>query len=269
MEIKIFDVSHGFCALMIGDNGNIMLVDCGHNEKTGFRPSSYLLARGCTTIEKLVIQNYDQDHISDLPNIYQKTNVQNIHRNKSVTPEHLKRLKMETGPLTSAMISMIDMASEYIHPVTIPPDFPNTTFSFYYHDYPRFTDTNNLSVVTFVHYSDFTIVFTGDLEKPGWKEHLNNPSFLADLARVNVFVASHHGRENGYCSEVFEYCSPDIVIISDKEIVHETQRQQYKNHVPGLQWNGGPERRYVLTTRSDGIITLTKTVAGAYKVTIS
>jgi len=31
MEIKIFDVSHGFCALLVADNGNVALFDAGHN----------------------------------------------------------------------------------------------------------------------------------------------------------------------------------------------------------------------------------------------
>ena len=51
MRIHIFDVSHGFCALLVADNGNVMLFDCGHNETTGFRPSKYLTDSGCFGIE--------------------------------------------------------------------------------------------------------------------------------------------------------------------------------------------------------------------------
>jgi beta-lactamase superfamily II metal-dependent hydrolase len=269
MNIRIFDVSHGFCALMVADNGNVMLVDCGHNERTGFRPSNFLRSINCTAIEKLVIQNYDQDHISDLPNIYGVTYVQNLHRNKSIAADQLEQLKLQSGPLTQAMDSMIGMVNEYTETAVTPPVFPNTEFSFYYHNFPTFTDTNNLSVVTFVHYaSEFTIVFTGDLERSGWQAHLGNQYFLNDLSKVNVFVASHHGRETGYCEEVFSHCSPDIIVISDKEIVHETQKQNYTRHASGILWNGGPERRYVLTTRSDGMITIEKSVGIGYHVSI-
>ncbi len=268
MEIKVFDVSHGFCALMTADNGNLMLIDCGHNEQTGFRPSAYLRSIGCSAIEKLVIQNYDQDHISDLPNIYGTIYIQTLHRNKSITPEQLEQLKLESGPITRAMDSMISMAREYVNPIEAPPEFPNTAFSFYRHDFPTFTDTNNLSVVTFIHYSDFTIVFSGDLEKGGWEEHLKSQSFRNDLSLVNIFVASHHGRESGYCEEVFDFCSPGIVIVSDKEIIHDTQKQNYAAHASGVPWEGGPQRRYVLTTRSDGMITIRKTVGQGYHISI-
>jgi hypothetical protein len=55
-----------------------------------------------------------------------------------------------------------------------------------------------------------------DIEREGWLEMLKLPSFQQCLREVNVFVASHHGRENGYCEEVFQYCTPDIVVISDR-----------------------------------------------------
>jgi beta-lactamase superfamily II metal-dependent hydrolase len=122
--------------------------------------------------------------------------------------------------------------------------------------------------VSFVHYDGMGIVFPGDLEKQGREAQLNNPSFCAHLQRVNIFVASHHGRTTGYCEEVFDYCSPDIVVISDKEITHETQQQVYAKHATGLVWNGGPAKRYVLTTRCDGMITISKSVGQGYHVAI-
>lgn len=61
-------MSHGFCAYVVADNGNVILVDCGH-DGANFRPSTYLRNSGCTGIESLIISNYDEDHVSDLPNI--------------------------------------------------------------------------------------------------------------------------------------------------------------------------------------------------------
>jgi hypothetical protein len=56
-----------------------------------------------------------------------------------------------------------------------------------------------------------------------------------------------------------------MIIISDKEITYEAQKQNYAKHAIGIPWEGGPDRRYVLTTRSDGMITITKEVgAGAH-----
>ena len=268
MEIKIFDVSHGFCACLTADNHNMMLFDCGHNERTGFRPSTYLPRNGCTGIEKLVIHNFDQDHVSDLHNLIRVLPIQVLHRNRSIPPEVLTQIKQEYGPITPAMQSAIDMHAEYVHSVDSPPEFTNIEFSTFCNSYPEFEDTNNLSVVAFVYYDGLGIVFPGDIEKAGWLKLLQNESFRLQLARVNIFVASHHGRESGYCEEVFRYCYPDIVIISDKEIIYDTQKNNYKRHAKGLTWNGGPEKRYVLTTRSDGLVKISKTIGSGYQITI-
>ncbi|MDP8213432.1 MAG: hypothetical protein P9X22_09145 [Candidatus Zapsychrus exili] len=84
MEIKIFDVSHGFCAYLIADNGNVMLFDCGHNEGAKFYPSEYLIKNGCKGIEQLIIQNFDQDHVSDLPNLRKALPIKTFSCNRSL-----------------------------------------------------------------------------------------------------------------------------------------------------------------------------------------
>ena len=267
MQLTVFDVSNGFCAYLVADNGNVMLFDCGHNEQTGFRPSTYLPAMRCTGIERLIICNFDQDHVSDLENLQRVLPIQVLHRNKSISPEQLTALKLQSGPITEAMQSAIDMAAKYCCEVQNPPVFENIEFSVYYNSYPEFTDTNNLSVVAFVYYDGMGIVVPGDLETAGWLKLLENNHFCLNLSRTNIFVASHHGRANGYCKEVFDYCSPDIVIISDKEVVHETQKNTYANHASGVPWNDG-STRYVLTTRSDGDITIGKQLGAGCRITV-
>lgn len=266
MILDIFDVTHGFCAYLIADNGNVMLFDCGHNERTGFRPSEHLSTK-CTKIERLIIQNFDQDHISDLPNLLEKIPVEVFHRNRSLSSSQLTALKQQTGSLTTAMQRTVKLHTDFIHPVTNPPEFPNIEFKAFHNNYPTFEDTNNLSVVSFINYDGVGIAFTGDIEKEGWDALLEDTEFCTHLSRTTIFIASHHGRVNGYCKEVFDYCSPEIVIISDKEIVHDTQKELYRKHASGVTWDGGPEKRYVLTTRSDGNIRITKNISEGYKIT--
>lgn len=268
MKIQIFDVSHGFCAYLIADNGNVMLFDCGHNEKTGFRPSKYLPAQGCSAIERFFITNYDDDHVSDLADLRKVLPINILHRNKSITPDILKELKEEGGPLTDGLEAAIDMAATYTLDVVDPPEYPSIEWAVFHNLYPTFEDTNNLSLVVFIHCDGMGIVFPGDLEKTGWKELVKNDSFREHLLRVNIFVASHHGRESGYSEEIFTYCKPDIILISDEEIKYDTQEVDYKKHAKGLPWNNSREKRYVLTTRSDGMITITKTIGQGYHISI-
>src|SRR5262245_22219890 len=268
MEVKIFDVSHGFCALVTADNGNVILIDAGHNEKTGFRPSIYLPLNGVHTIQRFVIQNFDQDHISDLHNLRKTVTIKELNRNKTLPTQYLTDLKRQSGPITAAMQATIDMHTQYIYPVTQPAEFPGVEIVHYHNSYPTFGDTNNLSLVTFMFYDGLGFIFTGDIEKAGWQELLKQPAFQQHLKRVTVFVASHHGRESGYCKDVFQYCNPAVIVISDKEIIYETQERNYGCHARGVNWNGG--RRFVLTTRTDGMITFSKTAgSGVYSITTS
>ena len=130
--------------------------------------------------------------------------------------------------------------------------FRHKLFETFQNNYPLFTDTNNLSLLNFLDIGSLSFVLPGDLERAGWIELLKNPRVCELLKRVNVFVASHHGRESGYCREVFDYCNPNFVIMSDCPVQYGTQKMAgvYGQHATGGQFNG--QLRKVLTTRKDG-----------------
>jgi beta-lactamase superfamily II metal-dependent hydrolase len=256
MEIWIFNVEHGFCAYIIADNRNVMLIDCGHNTETRFRPSDYLVANGCTAIERFIVSNYDEDHLSDLPNLKRKLPIQVLRRNRSINASDLRRLKLKSGSIQPGVQALLDMIESYIDPVIEPPEFPEIELKTFYNNFPDFNDTNNLSLVTFLHCRGIHLVYPGDLERPGWLALLRNRLFQKHLSRVNIFIASHHGRENGYCQEVFEYCHPDLIIVSDESIKYDTQDVNYGQHAKGIRWQDG-STKYVLTTRKNGMIRIT------------
>ena len=252
MRFTIHDVGHGFCAHLKHDNGNVMLWDCGHKADPEFRPSQFLPASGVRTVHHMFITNYDEDHISDLPNLRRAVHINILHRNRSITPAQLKRLKEESGPISSAMESFLSMHESYTRDVTDPPSFPNVHFETFCCTYPKdFLDTNNLSCVTFLETPMSNFVIPGDLERPAWQKLLQDQNFCNRLRRVSVFIASHHGRTSGYCREVFDYCSPAVVIFSDgpKKFATQEETDTYAAHVSGVDFNG--RRRRVLTTRSD------------------
>jgi beta-lactamase superfamily II metal-dependent hydrolase len=255
MRLQIFDVGHGFCALLVGDNGNVALFDCGHDEF--FRPSIYLPSIAVTAVEKFVVTNFDGDHVSDLANLRARIPISTIWRNPTIPADTLRRLKLQGGPLTTGLAAVIDMHGSYNGPIVVASDFAGVTFQHFHNPYPTFTDTNNLSLVTFVDYVGLRIVIPGDLECDGWLALLRDPNFRAALAGVDIFVASHHGRESGYCKEAMALCTPGVVIISDTAIQYNTQNDCYAQHASGLNWSDGSTRK-VLTTRCDGHITISK-----------
>ena len=259
MKFEILDVEHGFAAYTIARDGSVLLFDCGHSSTC--RPSDYLWAQGITTIHRLFVTNYDEDHIADLPMLRQKFNIEVLTRNASVNSTQLRNLK--EPPISSAMSTLLQMVDSYTGEVSNeqlePPGIQVQTFC---NTYPSFTDTNNLSLLTFLNIGGVSLALPGDLERQGWLQLLKKPDVCELLKRVNIFVASHHGRENGYCKEVFDYCKPALVVMSDGAIQYDTQRMAstYGQHAIGEWFNHkqrGREWRKVLTTRNDGPISVT------------
>ena len=121
--------------------------------------------------------------------------------------------------------------------------------------------------MSFVDFDGLGILIPGDLDCVGWQALLELESFRATLQRTSLLVASHHGREGGYCEDVFEYCKPDVIIISDGSVQYDSQKDIYRQHATGLPWNVGhadQTTRYVLTTRCDGHLTIRKQFGQPY-----
>lgn len=253
MRFEILNVEHGFAAYAQAMDGSVFLFDCGYSQTC--RPSNYLWACGIQTIRRLFITNYDEDHIEDLPNLRKLMGIEILTRNPSLTSTQLRGLK--NPPISLAMESLLRMIDSYTGNVADdqlePPGLKVWTFQ---NTYPSFVDTNNLSLLTFLDVGEHSFVLPGDLERAGWLELLKVPQVQNLLGRVNVFVASHHGRASGYCREVFEYCKPSFVVFSDEVIKYETQKMAgiYGEHATGGWFNAasGTEFRKVLSTRNDG-----------------
>ena len=153
------------------------------------------------------------------------------------------------------MSSLLSMLIIYTGDVTNPPSFPNVSFEPFCCAYPAdFRDTNNLSYVTFLETPMGNFIIPGDIEKPAWEKLLQKRDFCNRLEKTHFFIASHHGRASGYCKEVFDYCSPRVVIFSDgpKQYATQEEADTYAAHASGVEFNG--RTRYVLTTRNDGSI---------------
>ena len=268
MEFKIFDVKHGFCAALM-DTNYLTLIDCGHDALSDFRPLQWLYDKGYRHIDALIISNFDQDHISDIKAIRDYFTVEALAVNPTVSPAALRNIKIKGGSISSQMEVLINsiehsnlMGIDYVNHQT-----PRATFDFYCVYYPHETETNNLSLVTFITFGTSKIIIPGDLEESGWLKLLRCPDFLEHLRSTNVFVASHHGRINGYCKDVFGYCHPEVVLVSDKERTFSTQdHDSYSRHVRGVNMGSLllPNIRKVLTTRNDGHITLRENMGVTY-----
>jgi beta-lactamase superfamily II metal-dependent hydrolase len=274
MDLRIFDVAHGACALIESPNkGRIALIDCGHNATTGWTPADDIESRlGRNWVDYLLITNADQDHYSNLATVQQRIGVGTFIKNPSVPEDVFELIKRKSGPLSRDAEAYKSFLKSHTLPVSVPfnDGMGGIELRNFWNSYPTFGDLNNLSLVSFVSYGLFRILFPGDLERPGWLELLKNPAFREYVRDTTILVASHHGRQSGYCPELFEEWGPRAVVISDKGIVHATQETvpQYQNCLLGDGVNvvGQDRKRHVLTTRKDGCIHFRVAENGGYTI---
>ncbi|MEQ8485884.1 MAG: hypothetical protein RIB46_16110 [Pseudomonadales bacterium] len=279
MLLRIWDVEHGACAMLHhqlnGYAGRLAMIDSGCTAE--WRPSTFIKhVLGRDRLDHLFITNADQDHMSDLEGLWEEgIKVTTLTRNPHPPADELRKIKA-AGGMSSDIERFLRIHASYNQPASEPfnDHMGGITRTTFFNKYPRFTDTNNLSCVIFIEFAGFKILFPGDLEEEGWLALLEREDFRSELGSVDVLVASHHGRENGYCADVFDYCFPRAVVMSDKAIVHDTQgmAQTYRQRVidnwpDGVKVATTMKQRRVLTTRRDGWIQFTVDSAGTFVIT--
>lgn len=273
MKIEIHDVGHGGCAVVTCPNGARIMLDCGFDANRGWFPS---IVYSGQFIDVLVITNLDEDHVEDLSYVWDRVTLGSIYSNPSVTAAALAAMKREHGMddgVRQAHAILSRFGPGHVGKMANLGEVSAWGYSNRYG--LDFTDTNNLSVATFVRWGTFTILFAGDLETAGWRALLRNQAFVADLATVTVFVASHHGRANGRCEEAFKIVRPEIVVFSDDRKQYESQETDawYRQRVSGIPVLDAvpsgmlPKKRHVYTTRRDGTLTIQVDGAGRYVLT--
>ncbi len=256
LQVKIFNVEHGNCAYLVTPNNETILIDAGHSSNEPFYPrheiAKDLRQRGKDRVTMFINSNADHDHVSDLPGVLKDLAPAILYKNPTIDSALIRSVK--TAPLTQGLEALCAMCDIYTHSVTTP-DLGGVEFLTFHNPFYLAGDTNNASLTTFLFYGKLGIVFPGDLEERGWKQILQNVEFRSALGRVNCFVSSHHGRETGYCADVFSHCKPELIVISDKPVEHGTQEHSlYQPHAKGVNING--QLRKVISTRNDGAIVL-------------
>jgi len=267
--LQIFNVDHGQCALLTipGPAGTKrVMIDCGHavNFKGSGKPwypGQHLQAMGINWIDLLIATNYDEDHMSGFPDLMaRKIGIGCILGNPTVAPETIVQLKTEDGMGNGIKeLAQVLAFRRNMHWAQTPPAIPGLDLSYFWNPYPHFDDENNLSLVALLTIQSIKFLFPGDMEKKGFLHMLRTfPPFGNAVSGVHVLVASHHGRQNGICEDMFDVhgCNPNIVVISDDYKQHSTQETTafYSRKVKGIGWFRNEGARYVLSTRSDNEI---------------
>lgn len=260
LDIKIFNVDHGFCAVVNIDDKNQILVDAGYGINSRFSPKKYLLCHSIKRLDYLIVPAFNEEGLSGFYDLLAHSlsnqfSIGRILTNPSVEVDNLPELIIRTFSVYNSL-SILRQACQRFSNVERTIRLGGAELSFFWNMYPEFLDFHNLSLVTFLSYQNVCMVFPGNLKSEGWKALLRNSKFCDRLRHVNLFVASKYGQIDGYCSDVFNYCNPELVIVSNgnQDQLSTTENSQCEYYAKTFQQLSDYCR--VLTTRNSGDITI-------------
>ena len=262
LKIVFYDVEHGSCTHIITPNNKHILIDVGSKTDKSivdYICAKYFYARN-GRIDELIITHPHEDHIYDLPNLYNRLRPKILHRATAA-------FDIEPASKTQLHINIADKANDmnatYNSPVSKEDDIgvPQNVGGVKIRIIPSVVglqdkgDLNTFSSMIIVEYDGFKFVLTGDNPKNQLQYMVDNDymNIKTLIANATVLLAPHHGRTGEFCKDFFDCVNPILTIISDKSIEHTTQEESssiYKGR--GAKLNGCD--RYVLTTRNDGDI---------------
>ena len=157
LKINFLDVSQGDCTLVVSPKGKVVLIDGGHGEANVLLP--YLLNRGITKIDYIIISHFDSDHCMGLLQVIKKLNVKTVVISKQAKEtEELKKI-IEAINEKKATVKVVSMGDRIVLDKYTYIDilFPGNDI--------KYPDLNNNSIVCRLIYNDFSCLFTGDIEE--------------------------------------------------------------------------------------------------------
>ncbi len=261
LEITVWDVQHGSAAYIKTPNNRHIVVDLGDADT--FSPLRTLYGRGVRQLDVVVITHPHRDHLDDIFNL-KLLSPQVVHTPRQLSEAAIRKgNRVEDMPVVSEYLQIrqaYTFPTSAVNDVTVPANFGGASFQVFAPCFCDDSNINNHSLVLVASYAGLKMVIPGDNEAPSWKELLKNPTFLAAVSGTDVLLASHHGRDAGYCSELFAAMGkPRLVVISDGRFGDTCATDRYSKQANGwtvYDASGASDTRKCVTTRCDGHITI-------------
>ncbi len=262
MKIIFYDVEHGSCCHIITPNNKHILVDVG--SKTNSSVAHFIKQKYFNNneghVDQLIITHPHEDHIYDLPNLYDCLSPIVLQRPKGAfdikpsldTPLH-RRIAECANRMNKSYNLPVDESESPVNEnvnggvqfkIFSPKD-----------EWTSKQDINTFSSIVVVKAFESKFVLTGDNPASILRKMIDEDycSIKSSIADATVLLAPHHGRTGEFCQEFFDCVNPYLTVVSDKPIEHGTQSDTAKLY-KGRGANLFGQERYVLTTRNDGTI---------------
>lgn len=244
LTITMLDIKHGD-AILLQDSKQTILIDTGHNANRDLVLKK-LAEHNIKKINTVIVTHHHADHMGNIFKIAGKYGVGRIYDNGLVNNNSSNSIKLNDvlskGNYKNKRLNAGDKISfgdGFYFDVLAPGDFMTTALC---------NDLNNNSIVMKMHYGNFTMMFTGDIENP--TEALIAEKYGAEL-KSDVLKVAHHGSKTSSNYQFVSKVKPKYALISCGDF--EEYHHPNKNVVGRLQHLGAE----VYNTDKNGDLVIT------------
>ncbi|MCR5716883.1 MAG: DNA internalization-related competence protein ComEC/Rec2, partial [Lachnospiraceae bacterium] len=217
LQVHFVDVGQGDGIVLMLPDGTNYMIDGGSTTKSNvgtYQLLPFLKSRGIGTLDAVFVTHPDEDHLNGIVEILNQS-TKGLKVRRLILPNVSKRMKM------TVLSEIVSVAKD--NGVTVgflgagdtwrvgkaelcclsPEPGSNTE------------EVNEVSIVLFLRYFDFTALFTGDVTgaaEQKMAEHL--ASCLQPGEQLTVLKVAHHGSRYSTPQEFLQQCDPKLAIIS-------------------------------------------------------
>ncbi|MBQ2937453.1 MAG: DNA internalization-related competence protein ComEC/Rec2 [Clostridia bacterium] len=213
LKVHFIDVGQGDSSLIITPQNKTILIDGGGSTNSEFDVGKntllpYILDRGFTKIDIIIISHFDNDHVGGIFEILNELKVKKVYISKQIekTENYKKFLEITTKRNIKVYEviagNRIQVERNLYFDVLWPKDNQITT-----------NISNNNAIVCNLHYKKFSMLFTGDIEKIAEEEILDFYNKNKFLLKSDILKVGHHGSKTSTSSNFLNITSPEIAII--------------------------------------------------------
>lgn len=215
LRVTFLAVGHGGCVVVETPDGRTLLYDAG----TTLGPRSvariiapYLWHRGIRRIDELFLSHADTDHFNGVTELTRRFPVGQVTMTPSFAEKPTPEVRQTLAGLADRQIPIriAVRGEEYVagqvrlrvlHPSLVGPS----------------GSENERSLVVAIEHEGHVILLTGDLEKAGQRELLEQPRIRSD-----VVMAPHHGSRAALPKGFLEWTLPRLIVVSRGEALGNT-----------------------------------------------
>ena len=213
LEINFVDVGQGDCTFIVTPRNKTILIDGGGSSSNEFDVGKstlfpYILDKGYTKIDYIFISHFDQDHVGGILTILQKIKVKKVIISKQEENSENYQKFLEIIKEKGVSVAIVKMGDRVKIENGIYFDILWPTS-----EQIQENKLNNNSLVMKMYYHNFSILFTGDIEKEAEKKILETYKSEKNKLVSNVLKVAHHGSKTSTIKEFLDTVNPQIALI--------------------------------------------------------